>query len=178
MPSVKNINQVQQVQEKLEKAKSVVLADYKGLSVEKQQELRENIKEADGELTVIKNTLLSLAFKNKNLSLPEEHSPLTGQTITLFSYKDEIAPLKTLYEFAEENKIPTIKFGFLDNLLLEKERVEELAQLPSKNQLQAQLAATLASPLSGAVYVLKANLNKLVITFKEIKKKKESKEVN
>lgn len=175
MPSQKNIDQVKVLQELLGKAKSLVLADFKGLTVQKQQTLRNSLKEVGGELTVVKNTLLQLALKKSNFSLPAKQLPLTGPTILLFSFKDEIAPLKILYQFAQENEIPKIKFGFLNQDFLEKEKVEELAQLPSKGGLQLKLVGLLASPLRGAVYVLRGNLNKLVMILEELKKKRKNK---
>lgn len=172
MPSQKNKNQVKILTEKLEKAKSLVLADYRGLTVEKQQELRESLKEVGGELSVVKNRLLQIALKKTNFSLPKDQSPLTGPTILLLSFEDEIAPLKVLYNFTQDNEIPKIKFGFLDHNFLEQERVETFAQLPAREELQAKLVGLLSSPLRGTVYVLKGNLNKLVMILEELKKKK------
>lgn len=169
MPSQKNQDQVKTLKEKLQKAKSLVLADFKGLSVEKQQKLSQEIKKAGGVLTVTKNRLLSLALKDQNFPLA---SPLKNSTIALFSFEDEVSALKVLYQFIKENEIPKIKFGFLNHDLMEKEKIEALAQLPSKLELRAQVVGTLASPLSGIVYVLKGNLSKLVMTLEEIKKEK------
>jgi len=172
MPSQKNLDQVKALTEKLEKAKSLVLADFRGLTVDKQQELRENLKEVGGELSVVKNSLLQIALKKANFSLPEDQSPISGPTILLLSFEDEIAPLKILYKFTQDNKIPEIKFGFLDHDFLEQEKVESFAQLPAREELQAKLVGLLSSPLRGTIYVLKGNLNKLVMILEELKKKK------
>lgn len=166
MPSQKNLNQVKKLTEKLLKAKSLVLADFRGLTVQKQQELRNRLKDVGGELTVVKNTLLQIALKKSHFSLPTNQLPIAGPTILLLSLQDEIAPLKILYNFAQENEIPKIKFGFLNHDFLEQEKIETFAQLPSKGQLQAKLVGLLSSPLQGTVYVLKGNLNKLVYILK------------
>lgn len=172
MPSQKNINQVKNLQEKLGKAKSLVLADFRGLTMQKQQELANEIKKTGGELTVAKNRLLKIAMKKTEFRFPKNLAQITGPTITLFCFKDEIAPIKVLYNFAQKNQIPEIKFGFMNHDFLEKEAVEEIAQLPSRGQLHARLVGLLSSPLQGTVYVLKGNLRKLVMTLEKIKSKK------
>jgi len=172
MPSQKNINQVASLKEKLEKAKSIVLADYKGLNVGQMTELRKKVKEAGGEFKVIKNTLLKLGFEN--FQFPISNFQFTGPTAILFSYDDEVAPIKTLYDFFKENELPKIKIGFLDGStgspqVMEEEKVIELAKLPSHQQLQAQLLNTLNSPIYGFTYVLKGNLASLINVLKAIK---------
>lgn len=171
MPSQQNINQVKEIQTKLGKAKSVVLADYRGLSVEKISDLRNKVKEAGGELKVNKNRLLKLALKDQNLKL-ETDEVLTGPTAILYSFKDEIAPIKALYEFFKENDLPKIKVGFLAKEFLAEDQIINLAQLPSREQLQAKLVGTLNGPVFGLVYALKGNLNKLVGVLKSIQEKK------
>ena len=160
MPSQKNIKIVKELNEKLNQAKSVVLADYKGLNVSQMTELRQKIKEVGGELKVIKNTLLQLGF--------EKLEELTGPTAILFSYNDEIAPIKALYEFFEKNDLPKIKIGFFDKELIEKDRIIALAQLPSQAQLHGRLIGVLNSPIYGLIYVLRGNLASLINILKAI----------
>ncbi len=169
MPSQKNIDQVNKLQENMEKAKSMVLADYRGLNVAQINKLRNKIKESGGEFKVTKNTLLRLAFKRQEFRT--QNLELSGPTAILFSYEDEVAPIKTLYEFFKENDLPQIKFGFLEKESLEKDRVIELAQLPSREGLQAKLVGTLNRPVYGLVYVLKGNLQKLAGVLNSIKNK-------
>jgi len=166
MPSQKKIDQVQELKKSLEAAKSVVLADYCGLTVAKLTQLRREIKQAGGELRVAKNTLIKLALENS--SAPE----ISGPSAVLFAYQDSLTPLKALYEFSQENDRPEIKFGFLDNQFLSQEKILALAQLPSVQELQAKLLCRLNSPLAGLAVVLKANLNKLVMILKEVREKK------
>ena len=162
MPSQKNIQLLEKLKGNLGKAKSVVLADYKGLNVSQMTELRRKIKEAGGEFKVIKNTLLKLGFKNSSYNLQlTTYNLLTGPTAILFSYNDKVAPIKALYEFFEKNSLPKIKIGFLEKELLEEKKVIELAKLPSIDQLQTKLVGILNSPIYGLVYVLKGNLQKI-----------------
>jgi large subunit ribosomal protein L10 len=163
MPSQKNIQALADLKDKVAKSKTIVFTDYRGLTVKQFTELRQKVKEAGGDLKVIKNTLLNLGLKD----LP----PLTGPTATLFSFEDEVAPLKTLYEFAKKNEIPVIKLGFFGEKLLSKEEVIELAKLPGQDVLRAKLVNILNAPIAGFVYALKGNLTKLVVALDQIKLK-------
>lgn len=164
MPSKKNISDLAELKDKIFKSKSVVLSDYRGLTVKQFSELRNLIKAAGGELKVSKNTLLKLALKNK--------TNLINPTAAVFSLKDEISPIKALYEFSQKNELPEIKFGFFDGKEITKEEVISLAKLPGIDILRAQLVSRLSSPIYGLVYCLKANLNKLVCVLSEIKNNK------
>lgn len=172
MPSQKNINQLEILTQKLEQAKSVVLADYHGLSVSQLQELRQEVKQTGGELMVAKNTLLKLAFEKSQIKIPNDK--LTGPTITLFSYKDEIAPLKALAEFAEKYQLPQIKAGLIVNDYLSADELNQLAKLPGKTELLAKLVSTINAPRVNLVFALKANLQKLVLTLKAIQEARPS----
>jgi len=172
MPSQKNQDQVKILQEKLAKAKSIVLADYRGLPVNLQQDLRQKITQVNAELIVVKNTLLKIALKQEKFDLKPLLDSFTGPTITLLAYEDEIAPIKALAEFAKDNNLPTIKAGFLNKDPLSKEKVEQLAQLPTKVELLTKTVGTIKAPLSGIVNVLSGNLKNLVYALKAIKTQK------
>lgn len=170
MPSKRNIQTVSNLKDKLLRSKSIVLADYKGLNVGQTNELKSELKKSGAEFQVAKNTLLKIAFKEVKLVSPDE--VLVGATAILFCYEDEIAPIKALYEFFKKNELPKIKVGFLGKDPLTAEQVKSLAQLPDKLTLQAQVINRLKSPISGFVYVLKANLSKLVYVLEAIRKNK------
>ncbi len=172
MPSQINQDQVKTLKEKLEKAKSVVLADYAGLPVNLQQELRAKIVEVGGELIVAKNTLLKIACQELKFPIDSLTDSFTGPTITLLSYEDEIAPLKTLAEFAESHQLPTTKAGFLNKEALTKDQVDALAKLPTKIELIAKTVGTIKAPLTGFVNVLSGNLRNLIFALKAIETKK------
>ena len=169
MPSQKNIATVKLLSEKLALAKSVVLADYRGLSVNQQRELRNQIKAVGGELIVAKNSLIKLALKEVKMGLPRDFEEiLRGPTILLLAYEDEIAPIKALAEFAKVNELPKAKLGFLAKEPLSADQVNQLAGLPTKIELIAQTIATLQSPLNGFVNVLFGNFRKLVYVLSAI----------
>lgn len=172
MPSEKNINELNTLKEKLEKAKSWALTDYRGLTVNQATTLRRKIKEAGGELRVTKNTLLNLSLKDSNFQFSNANFQLTGPTAVMLAYDDEIAPIKVIADFAKEQELPKFKAGFFDNRFLSAEELDKLANLPSKAQLQAMLVGCLASPIGGFVNVLRGNLSKLVMVLEEIRKSK------
>jgi len=169
MPSQKNQDSVKSLQDKLQKSKTVVLSDYRGLSVNLQRKLRNDVKTAGGELIVAKNSLLKLALKAEKLDLPQDlEASLIGPTITLFAYEDEIAPIKALFDFAKINELPVIKVGFLAKEPLTADQVKQLASLPTKLELLTQTVYTLKGPLYGLVNVLAGNIRKLLYVLSAI----------
>ena len=169
MPSARNIHALQELKDKLSHSKTVVLADYKGLSVAKLTQLRNRLKTCEAELKIIKNTLLNLAFKAGQYDIPQKDKELTGPTAIIFAYQDEVAPVKVLYEFAREFDLPRFKIGFLGKDFLSADRVKQLGQLPPRDILLAQVVAGLDAPLTGLARVLQGNLTKLVYVLEQLK---------
>lgn len=173
MPNKKNLSEVKKIEEQLDNTQALFLADYTGLDVKAQNELREKVKEAGGELKVTKNTLLKLALKNKNIDADTISEELTGQNITLFATDDPIAPLKVVVEFAKEHDKPKIKAGILGKEIISMEKITQLASLPSKAELIATLIRQIQAPISGIVNVLSAPTRNLVYALNALKDKKE-----
>jgi large subunit ribosomal protein L10 len=153
---------------KLKQAKSLIFADYSGLKVNQINKLRQEIKKAGGEFEVIKNTLIQLALKNSQLTI--ENSQLEGPTAGLWLYSDDLTPLKTLMAFIKKNELPKIKFGFWDKTVIDSEKIKELANLPSLEELRAKLVGFLKSPLFGLYNGLTWNLKKMVFILSNVKK--------
>ncbi len=161
---------VENLKEKLNKAGGLVLTDYHGLSVSQMQELKKELKGADAEFTVAKNTLISRASKQSGTSIPQEN--LEGPTAILFSFGDPIAPIKKLAEFIKKYELPSIKLGFLEGRQLTKEAVVELSRIPSRNELYTNVVVLLNSPISGLVNILNGNIRNLVYALEQIKNTK------
>ena len=106
MPNKRNLASVSNLTAKLQKSKSVVFADYRGLSVNNQRLLRRQITAVGGELIVAKNTLLKIVFKDLKYPLESLIDTFTGPTVVLFAYEDEIAPIKALAEFSQAHELP------------------------------------------------------------------------
>ncbi len=154
---------VQKIQEKLNKAKSVVFADYKGLNMSQLSTLRNQLREQNAEFSITKNSLLKIA-------MPEVE--MEGPTATLFAYDDQITPIKILVKALKDAAIGKIKMGFLGEESLDESKIQYLAGLPSKDELRGQAVGILAAPLQGMVSVLQGNLRNLVYALSEIHKSK------
>ncbi len=174
MPNQKNLEEVKNLEQQLDQVQALFLANYSGLSVKDQQELRAKVKEAGGYLKVTKNTLLKIALKNKGFDVETLSEALTNQNITLFATDDPVAPLKVMVEFAKEHEKPEVKAGFLGKETLPLEKITQLASLPSKDELIAKLMRTIQGPMSGLVNVLSAPTRNLVYALNTIKEKKEA----
>ena len=179
MPSQQNIDQLQQINDKLAQAKCIVFADYSGLNVSEQNELRAKIVEAGGEFTISKNTLLKLALKNKSKDLPQEtYDALNGPTSIVYGYEDAVSATKVLVQFSKEHEALELKVGILTgvddqpNQFLDIDAITNLATLPSRDELRARVVAQLNSPISGFVNVLSGNLRGLVQVLGAIKDQK------
>jgi large subunit ribosomal protein L10 len=179
MPSQKNIDQVQELSEKLSGAKAVVLTDYTGLSVSQQQKLRKNVSKAGGQLLVAKNRLFKLALSETNKGkLPSQvEESLQGPTAFLFAFEDELGPIKALVQFSLEHDSPKTKIGLIlkpEDRILTTDQIEKLAKLPSKDQLLLQLVSMLHAPQYRLVKALNGNLTKLVGVLRALKSARES----
>ena len=155
MPSEKVLEQkkaqVAEVVEVLKSAQTGVLVDYRGLTVEEDTKLRNNLRAAGVKYFVIKNTLLRLAAKETGLD--ELDSILHGPTALAIS-EDAVAPAKVIADFAKENEKFEIKSGFMDGKVLSVDEISKLAKTPSKETLIAKMMGSLNSPISGLARLL------------------------
>src|SRR5579872_1712733 len=104
--------------EKIQKAKTLAFADYRGLTVNQISDIRNKVKEAGGEVLVTKNTLMKRALKSNDYPAFEDEN-LKGPTATVFAYEDEIAPIKVIADANKATGIPSFKFGFFNKDLLD-----------------------------------------------------------
>ncbi|AWZ49547.1 50S ribosomal protein L10 [Hathewaya limosa] len=152
---------VQEIKEKLEKAQAIILADYQGLNVEEDTELRKQLRESGVEYKVYKNTLTTLALKELGIEGLDEY--LNGPVSIAISYEDPTAPARILNNFAKDHKKLELKAGIVQGEVFDINRIKELASIPSKEVLLAKLLGSFKAPLSNLAYLLNA-----------IKEKKES----
>ena len=158
---------VQKLTEKIGRAKAIVFADYKGMSMKQLSELRDKLREVQGEFAVTKNTLLERALPASSFQLPV--SSLEGPTATLFAYDDEISPIKILVKALKDFNIGKVKEGFLGSISLDEAKIIQLASLPGKDELRGIAVGVLVAPLQGMVSVLQGNLRNLVYALNQIK---------
>lgn len=155
MPSEKVLEakkaQVAELVEVLKGATTGVLVDYRGLTVEEDTKLRNDLRAAGVKYFVVKNTLLRLA--SKETGLEELDSILHGPTALAVS-EDAVAPAKVLADFAKENEKLELKSGFMDGKILSMDELKALAKTPSKETLIAKIMGSLNSPISGLARLL------------------------
>ena len=155
MPSEKVLEakkaQVAQIAETLKGATTGVLVDYRGLTVEEDTKLRNDLRAAGVQYFVVKNTLLRLAAKETGLDGLDEI--LHGPTALAVS-EDAVAPAKILADFAKENEKMEIKSGFMDGKVLSMDELTQLAKTPNKETLIAKMMGSLNSPISGLARLL------------------------
>lgn len=170
----KKMQLVDELSEKLQKAKGFVLTDYKGLSVAMGNELKGKLKEAGATFTVTKNTLLKRALDKANVNLPEDlKKSLEGPTATMLVNDDEVAPLKAWAAFVKTHQIPVVKIGFFWGKFLNADEVTRLSKLPAKEVIYAQLVRGFNAPLQRLHRALSYNMQTLVYTLNQIKDKKQ-----
>ncbi|HAP5269600.1 TPA: 50S ribosomal protein L10 [Enterococcus faecalis] len=145
---------VQAAAEKFESAASVVIVDYRGLTVEEVTNLRKQLRDAGVEMKVIKNSILSRAAKKVGLDGLDE--VFTGPTAVAFSNDDVVAPSKIIDEFAKDAKALEIKGGVIEGKVSSVEQITALAKLPNREGLLSMLLSVLQAPVRNVAYAVKA----------------------
>jgi len=158
MPSEKILQQKQQMvadlSEKLKTAAAGVFVDYCGLTVEQDTKLRNKLREANIEYTVVKNTLTKRAANEAGYT--EFDEILNGPTALALSFDDVVAPARVIAEFAKENDVFEIKAGFMEGRAMDLAEVTALSQIPSKDTLYAMLAGGLNATIAGLARAIDA----------------------
>lgn len=170
-PRPEKVAAVAEIREKLERGGTVVLADYRGLTVKDTNEIRRRLRQAGVEFKVVKNTLALRAAKEVGLDGLEAY--LKGPTAMAFSGEDLVAPAKLMNDFTREFRNLEIKGGVLEGKVLTVDELKALADLPSREQLLAMLLSGMQGPIRGLVYVLSGVLRNLVYVLDAVRRQKE-----
>lgn len=165
---------VAELKTKFSKAKSVVLADYRGLNVAQATKLRRKLRENGVEFKVVKNTLAAIAAQEAGI---EGLDPLLVGPIAIAFSSDAVAPAKHLNDFAKENKQLDIKGGVLEGVVIDLAKVKALADLPSREVLLAQVVGGMQAPLYGLGFVLSATLRGFANAVDALRRQKEESDV-
>lgn len=162
MPSAKVLEEkkakVAALKERIDSAVAGVVVDYKGTTVEDDTKLRKELREAGVHYTVAKNTLIRLALDGSALSAMDDM--LNGTTAIATSSEDYVAAAKILSKFAETHENFTVKTGFIDGEVISLQKIEELAKLPSKEQLLTNVAFVFAAPMASFARAIQAIIDK------------------
>lgn len=145
---------VDEIADKLKASKTVVIVDYRGLTVAEVTELRKQLRDAGVEFKVYKNSLTRRAAEAVELNNLNES--LTGPNAIAFSNEDVIAPAKILNDFAKKHEALEIKAGVIEGNIASAEEVKALAELPSREGLLSMLLSVLQAPMRNLALVTKA----------------------
>jgi large subunit ribosomal protein L10 len=171
MATQKKINQVETYTKKFQDAKSIFLADFKGIDVAAVTELRKQFRDAGVEYRVLKNTLAKRSFAKAGITGLDEQ--LVGPTAFAFSDTSATLPIKVIQEFNkknEKNKIAlSVKGCLFEGRVFAPEQAEALANLPTREELIAKLLGALQSPMAQVLGLLQANGRKLVGALQAVK---------
>ncbi|HYU64423.1 MAG TPA: 50S ribosomal protein L10 [Verrucomicrobiae bacterium] len=164
MPRARKEQKAEQVElltEKLKKARVAVLTDYRGLTVSQMQELRSRFRTGDVEYRVVKNTLVRRAAEAAGV--PALQSELEGPMAIAFGYEDLSLPAKLINEFVRTTRLKLdIKGGLVEGRVFSPDQVKQLADLPSRESLIAQLMGTLQLPVGQLVGIMQTPLQQLM----------------
>ena len=149
---------VKELAEKLKTAKSAVIVNYQGITVENDTKMRKALREAGVNYTVLKNSLTGRACDEVGLGDMKQY--LTGMTAIAIGTTDAVAPAKILKEYAEKIESFQILAGYLDGAVVDQATVMQLADIPSKEVLIAKFLGSIKSPLYGLAYALQAVVDK------------------
>ncbi len=177
MPSEKILEEKKQVvaelAESLKVARTGVVVNYKGITVEADTKLRKELREAGCKYKVVKNTLLRIALEQAGIEGLDD--VLNGTTAVAVHSEDYVIPAKILAKFSETHDKFEIKAGFIDGKPANPAEIKTLASLPSKEVLVAQALRGLNGPITGFVTVLNGTMKGLVVALNAIaEKQKES----
>jgi large subunit ribosomal protein L10 len=172
MPTVEKEKVVQEMRGDLEGAKGLLLADFTGMSVATATALRTTLRQNGVHYKVIKNTLLRIACRERGLEILEPY--LAGPTAIAYSSTDEMDPVRVIVEFAKKHEKPAVKVGVIGERLYNKAELQQLATLPSRDVMLAQVLGTIVAPLSGFLGSINALLAAPAMLAGELEKKQGS----
>lgn len=155
--------QVTEIAEKIKRAQSVIICDYRGLTVEEDTKMRQELRNAGVEYMVLKNSMVERAAKEAGID-ESINAMLKGPSAFAFGYDDAVAPAKILKEnLVKKFKKGELKGGILEGDVVDTATVTAIAELPSREQMIARMLGSMMGPVT-----------KLAIALKEVAKQKEA----
>jgi len=159
---------------KFQHHKAILLVDFSGCDSEFLSKLREELKKLNGYFQVVKKTLLKKSLERlKKKEILKRIEEIEGPLALAFGFGDEIVPAKICYQFSQQNENLKILGGIIGDEFVDREKVIELAKLPSKQELLGRFVGVLQNPISGLVNVLESNIKGLIFALSAIKENKQ-----
>jgi large subunit ribosomal protein L10 len=152
-------------------ATNAFVLDFKGITVPQVTELRKQIRETGSEYVVIKNTLALIAVKDTPLTKLTQH--FTGMTAVAYNTTDAVALAKVLTKFAKDVPVVQFKAALLGGQPVAASEIQNIANLPSREELVSKLLYMLQFPIRGLATVLAANIRNLAVVIDQVRKQKE-----
>jgi large subunit ribosomal protein L10 len=162
--------EVEALTEQIGKATNAFLIEFKGITVPQVTELRKQVRDTNSGYVVVKNTLALIALKDSPLVQLREK--FTGPTAVAYNATDAVALAKALTKFAKD--VPAVQFkgAMLDGQIVPASEIQNIANLPTREELVSKLLFLLQSPVRGLVTVLQANIRNLAVVLDQIAKQK------
>ena len=165
MPTQEKIEAVEDLKARLDGVKTVLLTEYRGLTVQQISELRKQLRAVSAEYKVVKNRLAKIAVSASELEVLTPQ--LTGPIALVVSKDDPVAVAKAVSTFARTNQALTIKGGYVEGRFMQPDALKALSELPSKEALRAQLVGAISGPLTQLVSLLQAPQRELAYILAE-----------
>jgi large subunit ribosomal protein L10 len=162
MPTQRKIESVADLTDKLSRTQLTLVTDYRGLTVAEITELRKRLRETGAELIVAKNTLTLRAAKETGHGALE--SLLSGPTALTFAFNDAAKTAKAINDFNKGPKKLVIRGGLLGTSLLAANALDQVASMPTREQVLAQIVGAVAAPVAGVVGVLNTAVANVLYT--------------
>ena len=143
---------VEEISAQIKDAQSVVLVDYRGLTVEQDTRLRKQLREAGITYKVYKNTMMNFAFKGTDFEALAPY--LEGPSAVAISTEDATAPARVLCKFAKETDKLEIKGGVVEGIAYDAKGIGEIAKIPSREELLSKLLGSIQSPITNFARVM------------------------
>jgi len=152
------------------KATNAFVIEFKGITVPQVTDLRQKVRETNSTYVVVKNTLALIALKDSAMIELKEH--FSGPTAIAYNQGDAVALAKALTRFAKDVPALTFKGALLDGKVVPASQIDNIASLPSREELVSKLLYVLQSPMRGLAIVLNANIRNLAVVLDQISKSK------
>jgi large subunit ribosomal protein L10 len=162
MPTQRKIDTIADLSDKLTRTQLALVTDYRGLTVAEISDLRKKLRETGAELIVAKNTLTLRAAKETGYDALEPL--LSGPTALAFAYDDVSRTAKAINDFNKGPKKLVVRGGLLGKSLLGGNVLDQVASLPTRDQVLAQIVGGVSSPVSGVVGVINAAITNVLYT--------------
>lgn len=172
MPRPEKVQAVEEIKERLENAEATFLTEYRGLSVNEQQELRRSLRAAGAEYKVVKMSLARRAAEE--LGLDDFTESMIGPTAIAFAITDPVPVAKALKDFAKDHERLVLKVALMSDKLLAPEQVSKLADIEPRDVLLGKIAGAAKAPLAKMAGMLGSFMRDSASMFSQLLEKKES----